>query len=48
MPFKKLGSGRYEGPTGRTFNKAQVKLYYSNGGKFPGEKEKKKKKLRMK
>lgn len=39
MPFKKLGSDRYQGPTGKVFNAAQVKLYYANGGKFPGEKE---------
>jgi hypothetical protein len=38
MPFKKLGHGRYRGPTGRTFDKAQVKLYYSLGGQFPGQK----------
>ena len=38
MPFKKLGNGRYKGPSGRTFNSAQVRLYYSNGGKFPGQK----------
>jgi hypothetical protein len=38
MPFKKLGADRYEGPSGKIFNAAQVRLYYSQGGKFPGEK----------
>ena len=40
MPFKKVGKDRYKGPTGKTFNKAQVKLYYANGEKFPGQKKK--------
>lgn len=44
MPFKKLGPDRYQGPTGKIFDLAQVQLYYSNGGKFPGQKKKKKKK----
>jgi hypothetical protein len=39
MPFKKLGGGRYEGPSGKTFNLAQVKLYYAGGEKFPGQKK---------
>ena len=39
MPFKKLGNGRYEGPSGKVFNKAQVELYYSRGGSFPGQKK---------
>lgn len=38
MPFKKLGHGKYKGPSGRVFNLAQVRLYYSGGGKFPGQK----------
>ena len=38
MPFKKLGSGRYEGPSGKTFSLPQVKLYYANDG-FPGQKK---------
>jgi len=40
MPFKKLGGGKYRGPTGKVFNKKQVKLYYALGGKFPDEKKK--------
>lgn len=39
MPFKKLGNGRYQGPTGKIFNEKQVQLYYSNGQKFPGQKK---------
>lgn len=38
MPFKKVGENDYTSPTGRHFNSAQVKLYYANGGHFPGEK----------
>lgn len=39
MPFKKLGHGEYEGPSGKKFNLAQVRLYYHGNG-FPGQKEK--------
>ena len=38
MPFKKVASDRYVSPTGRSYNAAQVRLYYANGGKFPGQK----------
>ena len=38
MPFKKTGSDSYTSPSGRHFNGAQVKLFYANGGKFPGQK----------
>ena len=38
MPFKKVGTDDYTSPSGRHFNSAQVRLYYSNGGKFPGQK----------
>ncbi len=38
MPFKKVGPDHYVSPSGHKFNAAQVKLYYANGGKFPGEK----------
>ena len=44
MPFKKLKSGKYRGPSGKIFTAKQVKLYYSLGGKFPGHKIKKIKK----
>ncbi len=43
MPFIKIGPNKYRGPSGRTFNKKQVKLYYSLGGKFPDQPDKKKK-----
>jgi len=39
MPFKKLGGGRYEGPSGKVFNYNQVRMYYSRGGSFPGQKK---------
>ena len=38
MPFKKVGDNNYTSPSGRHFNGAQVRLYYANGGHFPGEK----------
>ena len=38
MPFKKVGDNEYTGPSGKHFNSAQVRLYYSNGGHFPGQK----------
>lgn len=37
MPFvkvKRKGQTRYRGPSGRTFNKAQVRRYYARGSKF--------------
>jgi len=39
MPFKKKGKDDYTGPSGKHFDLAQVKLYYSLGGKFPGQKK---------
>lgn len=39
MPFTKTGKDTYTSPSGRHFNSAQVKLFYANGGKFPGQKE---------
>jgi hypothetical protein len=42
MPFSYIGRGKYKSPSGRTFNAAQIKLYYANGGKFPNKKRKKK------
>lgn len=38
MPFTKAGKDDYTSPSGRHFNSAQVRLYYANGGKFPGQK----------
>lgn len=38
MPFQKIGPDRYRSPSGRVFSAAQVRLYYANGGAFPGEK----------
>lgn len=39
MPFKKVGEDDYTSPSGRHYNEAQVRLYYANGGAFPGEKK---------
>ncbi|SRR6266576_1258206 len=39
MPFTKTGKDDYTSPKGNHFNLAQVRLYYANGGKFPGEKK---------
>lgn len=36
MPFKKLGTDKYKGPSGKIFNLNQVKMYYARGGSFPG------------
>ena len=41
MPFRKIGKDHYVSPSGRDYNYSQVKLYYSNGGKFPGQKSSK-------
>jgi|SRR5215467_2509648 len=38
MPFTPIGGGKFRSPSGRTFNKAQVRLYYAHDG-FPGEKK---------
>jgi hypothetical protein len=38
MPFRKVGPDKYKSPSGRTFNTSQVRLYYSRGGRFPGQK----------
>lgn len=36
MPFKRIskgkGRGKYRSPSGRTFTKKQVRLYYATGG----------------
>jgi hypothetical protein len=32
MPFKKTGRNTYRSPSGRTFTKKQVALYYATGG----------------
>lgn len=34
MPFKKVGQNKYKSPSGRTFTKKQVNLYYATGGTF--------------
>lgn len=34
---KKHGAFKYVGPSGKHFNKAQVAMFYANGGKFPGQ-----------
>lgn len=32
MPFTKQKSGKYKSPSGRTFTKKQVALYYATNG----------------
>lgn len=32
MPFKKIGPNKYTSPSGRTFTKKQVNLYYATDG----------------
>lgn len=32
MPFKKVGTNRYKGPSGKTMTKKQVRLYYATKG----------------
>lgn len=50
MPFKKItkgkNKGKYKSPSGRTFDKKQVKLYYATDGfkKKPRRTQKRKKK----
>ena len=34
MPFKKIGPNKYVSPSGKKFTDSQVKLYYSLGGTF--------------
>lgn len=40
MPFKKISKNKYKSPSGRTFTKRQVMMYYANGGKFLKKKKK--------
>jgi hypothetical protein len=37
MPFEKTGPNQYTSPSGRKFNLKQVRMYYANGGRFPGQ-----------
>ena len=32
MPFRKIKGGKYKSPSGRTFTKKQVQLYYATNG----------------
>ncbi len=32
MPFTKVASNKYKSPSGRTFTKKQVKMYYATDG----------------
>jgi hypothetical protein len=45
MPFTKIKGGKYKSPSGRTFTKKQVALYYATDG-FKKKPRKKKKKPR--
>jgi len=42
MPFKKAGPNRYKSPSGRTFTKKQVAMYYATSG-FKNRPKKKRK-----
>lgn len=46
MPFKKKGPNDYVSPSGRHFNKKQVKLYYATKGFKNKPKKKKKRKMK--
>lgn len=41
MPFAKQSNGKYKSPSGRTFTKKQVELYYATNG-FKDKPKKKK------
>lgn len=32
MPFKKVGKNKYKSPSGKTYTKKQVQLYYATDG----------------
>lgn len=32
MPFRKVKGGKYKSPSGRTYSKKQVRLYYASKG----------------
>jgi hypothetical protein len=32
MPFKKTATGKYKGPSGKTYTKKQVRAYYATKG----------------
>ena len=40
MPFSRVGPNRYKSPSGRTFTKKQVAMYYATDG-FKKKKRKK-------
>jgi hypothetical protein len=37
MPFSRVGTNKYVSPSGKKFTGKQVRMYYANGGRFPGE-----------
>lgn len=43
MPFTKVANNKYKSPSGRTFSKKQVQLYYATQGFKDKPKGKKKK-----
>lgn len=44
MPFKKVGKNKYKSPSGRTYTKKQVGLYYATEGFTKSSKKYKKRK----
>jgi hypothetical protein len=39
MPFQKVSGGKFKSPSGKTYTKKQVALYYAGNG-FPDKKKK--------
>lgn len=39
MPYHRVGPNDYESPKGNHINGSQLKLWYANGQKWPGEKQ---------
>lgn len=38
MPYHRVGPNDYQSPSGKHINSAQLRLWYANGQKWPGEK----------
>ena len=37
MPYKKVGKDKYKGPSGKVFNKKQVRMSYATDNFQPGK-----------
>lgn len=40
MPFKKVGPNKYKSPSGKSYTKKQVRLYYASDGFKPSKMKK--------